>query len=87
MGIIHRCISFEYLNVYSFVFLRLIDDLIVGNGRLTFWIPIDHAEAAIDETVVVHFLESRAHGEIALFVEGECFARPVDRSAHLAHLG
>ncbi len=67
-------------------FFFLINDFFVGNGGLSFRVPIDDSVAAIDEPRVIHALESRSYGKIAFLVQSIGLARPVNRGAHALQL-
>ena len=64
----------------------LIDDLNIGEGRLCLGVPVDHAQAAIDEALVVEVAEDAEHALAALVVHREGCAVPVARSTEAAQL-
>ena len=66
--------------------LLLINHLNVGEGRLCLGIPVDHAQAAIDEALVIEVAENAEHTLAALLVHGERRAVPVARSTEAAQL-
>src|SRR3989344_2713865 len=53
------------------IFLFFVDDLIVGDNCLAFWVPIYNPMPAIDEPIIVHLLEGGFNREVASFVQGE----------------
>ena len=50
-------------------FLRLVDDFLIGR-LLSSRVPVDHAAAAIDQSVVVKADEHFEHGSRVFFIEG-----------------
>ena len=66
--------------------LLLVDYLNVGEGRLCLGVPVDHAQAAIDEALVVEVAEDAEHALAALVVHREGCAVPVARSTEAAQL-
>src|SRR3989344_9020348 len=66
--------------------LLLIDNLVVADGGLTLWVPIDDARAAVNEPRLIHALEGLNDRMLALFIKRVGVARPVERGAHTAYL-
>ena len=64
----------------------LVDDLNIGEGRLCLGVPVDHAQAAIDEALVVEVAEDAEHAFAALVVHREGCTVPVARSTQAAQL-
>ena len=62
------------------------EHLVVADGRAVRGVPVDHAEAAVDEALVVKVAEHLCHGLGALGVHGEGRAVPVAGCAELAEL-
>ena len=62
-------------------FLRFRDDFLVGERGLRGRVPIDHALAAIDQSVVVKIDENFVHGARVFFIEGVALARPIGRNS------
>ena len=48
--------------------------------------PVHNAIVPVDESVIVHLLESGTHRDSALFIQRECFPRPVNGRTHLFYL-
>ena len=79
----------EVLGIFESIKLRvafLVNHLVVGNGCLAFWIPINHLKIAINESRVIHLFESGFNCCISFLVERESFPVPVHGSAHLFYL-
>ncbi len=68
------------------VFLFDMFDLVVGDGRLGFGIPVHDTRPAVDKACLVHTDEGLHDRLIPLFVHRVGIARPVERSPHRAHL-
>ncbi len=64
----------------------LVLHLDVGNRRPAVRAPVDHGDAAVDESVVVQFHERGAHGAGEAFIEREAEAGPVGRGAEALEL-
>ena len=62
------------------------DDLLVGEGGLCGGVPVDHADAAVDLTLVVEVAEDAQDALRADVVHREAGAVPVARGAELAQL-
>ena len=62
------------------------DHFLVGERGERAGAPVHHAQAAIDEALVVELHENFLHGAGVVGVEREAFARPVARCADLAEL-
>ena len=71
----------EEMTLFFFV-----DNLDVGQGSLCFRIPVDHAQAAIDESFVIEVTEDAQHTFASFFVHGEGGAFPVAGSAEASQL-
>ena len=63
-----------------------VDDLIVGNRRLTLRVPIDDALTSVNEARSMHAHKRFHDCGVALFVHGVGTSRPVKRGAHLFKL-
>ena len=60
----------------------LVNDLVVGNGRLQLAIPVDEPVAAENQAVAEHREERPAHRMRAHRVHGEALAVPIARAPH-----
>ena len=67
-------------------FLLLILHLRVGNGGVAARAPVDHAVAAVNQTLFIQVVENLRDGLAASLVHREAFAAPVAAVAHAAGL-
>ena len=72
--------------VVEFALLFTINDFLVGEGRLGFGVPVDHAQSTIDEPFVIEVYKHLEHALGTRFVHGEGRAIPVARCAQPAKL-
>ncbi len=61
-------------------------DLVIGDGRLKFGVPVHDAVAAVDQTVLIHAHEHLVHAAVERGLQRVALARPVAAAAHFAHL-
>ena len=64
----------------------LVLDFVVGKRGLGDRIPVDEIVAPINQSIVVHFFETRADGLVALFIHRETKAGPVAGAAEFFDL-
>ena len=76
-GVFAGLLNHHVFHVVELRVLVMVDDLLVRERRLAFGVPVDHAQAAIDETLTVEVAEDGDDGLRALFVHGEGGAIPV----------
>ena len=64
----------------------LIDHLLIGEGSEGLGVPVDHTDAAIDQTLIVEVAEDADYGSRASLIHGEGGAIPVARGSELTEL-
>ena len=89
VALVHAlAIAFHHtiFQIIEFRMLFLVDNLLVGERRLCLWIPVHHAHAAVDESLVVEVAEHFYHPFAACLIHGEGGAIPIARATQLAQL-
>ena len=54
-----------------------VHQLIIGNSRLAFGVPIDNSCAPVDQTSIIHFLEGCSDSQVSFFIKGKGLPTPV----------
>ena len=73
-------------NVVKASLLRLGNDLFVGQRSLRRWVPVDHATAAIDQTLAVKIDKNLLDSLDVMVIERVALARPIARAAKALQL-
>ena len=66
--------------------MRLGNDLFVGQRSLRRWVPVDHATAAIDQTLAVKIDKNLLDSLDVMVIERVALARPIARAAKALQL-
>ena len=82
LGVVGDIIS----KVIELALLLLVEDLVIADGGAVGGVPVDHAQAAVNQALVVKVDKHLGDGAAALLVHGEGGAVPVARCAQLAQL-
>ena len=79
-------VNYIVAQVVQLAVALLVDDLLVADGGESLGVPVDHADAAVDEAFVVEVVEYADDALVADGVHGEGGAVPVARGAEAAEL-
>ena len=79
-------LNYIILQMVEFRVLVLVDYLLVRECSLSFRVPVNHAHATIDETLLIKVAEYVDNGTGACLVHGECCAVPVAAGTEFAEL-
>ena len=84
--VLTRFLCYLITEIVELVMLVVVDDLLVGEGRLTLRVPVNHTQTAVDETFVIEVTEHLDDSFGTGFVHGESGAVPIAGTAEFAEL-
>ena len=85
-SVLARLFDYVIAQVVEFAMLIVVDHLFVTQRRLSLWVPVHHAQTAVDQALTIQVAEHFNHGSRTFLVHRKCRSVPVAGATERAQL-